>query len=90
MAAGVFAPFGLYVPPMMAGMAMAFSSVSVVLSSLFLRFYRKPDVEALALTHASELIPADLESGVRVKLENMPFLRTTTHYVQVSSEDKND
>ncbi|MDP2434153.1 MAG: copper-translocating P-type ATPase [archaeon] len=42
LAAGVLAPFGVIVPPMVAGLAMALSSVSVVFSSLLLRIYRKP------------------------------------------------
>ncbi|KAH8928370.1 Cu-transporting P-type ATPase [Atractiella rhizophila] len=42
LAMGVFLPWGFHVHPMMAGAAMAFSSVSVVLSSLTLRFWRRP------------------------------------------------
>ena len=44
-AAGVFYPLvQRRLPPMLAGLAMALSSVSVVLSSLTLRFYRPPSV----------------------------------------------
>ncbi|KAN0041192.1 hypothetical protein ACTFIV_003728 [Dictyostelium citrinum] len=44
LAAGLLIPFGISIPPMMAGLAMAFSSISVVLSSLHLKTYQKPNI----------------------------------------------
>ncbi|KAF9184629.1 hypothetical protein BGZ51_003213 [Haplosporangium sp. Z 767] len=59
-AMGVFLPWGYHIHPMLAGLMMAFSSVSVVVSSLLLKRWKKP-----CLKDPSEL---EMEKKIREQL----------------------
>lgn len=58
LAMGFFLPIGLYMHPMIAGAAMAFSSVSVVTSSLTLKWWKRP---------AGSLMPNETSESVTWK-----------------------
>uniref|UniRef100_A0A8D0GR11 Copper-transporting ATPase 2 n=1 Tax=Sphenodon punctatus TaxID=8508 RepID=A0A8D0GR11_SPHPU len=70
-AAGVFMPVGIVLQPWMGSAAMAASSVSVLLSSLQLKCYKKPDVEryeAQAQGRMKPLTPSQI--SVHVGMDN--------------------
>ncbi|XP_036867606.2 copper-transporting ATPase 2 isoform X5 [Manis javanica] len=70
-AAGVFMPFGVVLQPWMGSAAMAASSVSVVLSSLQLKCYKKPDLQryqAQAQGRLKPLTPSQV--SVRVGMDD--------------------
>lgn len=62
LAMGIFLPWGLSLHPMMAGAAMAFSSVSVVASSLTLKWYKRP---------AELTLPTEVETPDSIQLQEM-------------------
>ena len=70
LAAGIFLYFGIVLQPWMGSAAMVFSSLSVVISSLLLRTYRKPtkaQLETLDFFRFQEYVQkagiADLQGG---------------------------
>ena len=70
-AAGLFFPLlRRALPPEVAGIAMALSSVSVVLSSLALKRYRRPDVAALAVVQHAK------DAAAKRALTPAPLMRT--------------
>ncbi|XP_051782211.1 copper-transporting ATPase 2 isoform X2 [Erpetoichthys calabaricus] len=85
-AAGVFLPVGLILQPWMGSAAMAASSVSVVVSSLLLKLYKKPDqekYEARAQGRMKSLNPSEI--SVHVGMDDRRHdLLTLSHRKQAS------
>ncbi|PWN93390.1 putative CCC2-P-type ATPase [Acaromyces ingoldii] len=75
LAMGVGLPWGVHLHPMMAGAAMAFSSVSVVLSSLTLKWWARPSWLVRPLDGAEDQMGA-LEGD---DVQSMGFLNDESH-----------
>ncbi|XP_063808021.1 copper-transporting ATPase 2 isoform X2 [Pseudophryne corroboree] len=95
-AAGVFLPLGLVLQPWMGSAAMAASSVSVVLSSLQLKCYRKPDsdrYEAQAQGLMKPLNPSQISVHIGMDDRRRDFPLTSNwdqiSYISQVSSSKN-
>jgi Cu+-exporting ATPase len=79
-AMGFFLPWGLSLHPMAAGAAMACSSVSVVMSSLHLKFWHRPAwMKVSALDPGADVSERDLEME---KVVNVGVLGTAVEWVR--------
>ncbi|KAK1945850.1 Copper-transporting ATPase HMA5 [Phytophthora citrophthora] len=81
LAAGMFFPLiHRMMPPACAGLAMAFSSVSVVMSSLLLKKYKAPQIlqaKAQKVHFEEDAQVVDLKNLVRLKLSNVRYAPLT-------------
>lgn len=89
-AMGVLLPWGIMLPPMAAGAMMAFSSVSVVVSSLTLNWWQRP---ALARSiHDLSSPPSRLRAIIEDALARLPRRRerslSTSKYMPVAEDEE--
>ena len=93
LAMGLFLPVGLHLHPMMAGAMMAFSSVSVVTSSLLLRRWVRP--EDSVMPDERRVLPEPVWGVVHAALSDvwdalctrLSYNRTHQGYAQVNTEE---
>ena len=100
LAMGLFLPWGYHIHPMMAGLMMAFSSVSVVCSSLLLKRWTKPQLLDVTQQERDAILRKELqkkkESTIRAhwqmqlggsKSSGKSLASRGSGYVRVGSED---
>lgn len=79
-AMGILVPWGITLPPMLAGLAMALSSVSVVLSSLRLKKWIPPDIEDVRMK------TDDTENPLKKLLTKFLFWRSKRSYESLNTD----
>ncbi|MBW0526403.1 hypothetical protein O181_066118 [Austropuccinia psidii MF-1] len=89
LAMGFLLPWGIHLHPMMAGASMAFSSVSVVCSSLTLRWWKKPKISSRSRKE-EKLARGNLLSTIEGLIMKIRESRTNKHhqYLQVEQEEE--
>ena len=73
-AMGIFLPFGYHMPPLLSATAMMFSSISVTLSSLALRWAGRPkwlNVDTLEMESSKTAVPVRGESKKLSRIESI-------------------
>jgi Cu+-exporting ATPase len=83
-AMGFFLPWGLSLHPMAAGFAMASSSVSVVTSSLYLKFWKRPKWMKVSVLDPTAEIPASEKETERLERSSVGFFRSAIDWVKES------
>ncbi|KAF2450594.1 heavy metal translocatin [Karstenula rhodostoma CBS 690.94] len=81
-AMGFFLPWGLSLHPMAAGAAMACSSVSVVVSSLYLRFWRRPSWMKVSKLDPAAEVPESEKEAERLGFAKMGLFSTAVEWVR--------
>jgi Cu+-exporting ATPase len=81
-AMGFFLPWGLSLHPMAAGAAMASSSVSVVCSSLLLKFWKRPAWMKVSTLDPSAEIPKNEKEAERLGFEKLGLFSTAVEWVR--------
>ncbi|KAF9729060.1 hypothetical protein PMIN06_003316 [Paraphaeosphaeria minitans] len=81
-AMGFFLPWGLSLHPMAAGAAMACSSVSVVCSSLHLRFWKRPSWLKVSKLDPAAEVPESEKEAERLGFAKLSLFSTAVEWVR--------
>lgn len=81
-AMGFFLPWGLSLHPMAAGAAMACSSVSVVMSSLHLNFWKRPSWMKVSVLDPAAEVPVSEKDAERLGFAKSGLLSTAVDWIR--------